>query len=81
MKTRSSVQYAKTNSETVVFYYRHIKVHTGEKTFTCVVCEQKFSYNNSLNLYNIMRPHTGENSFKCGLCSSGDPEGQGPLGP
>ena len=42
-------------------------IHTGEKPYTCTVCD--FACNQSSDLKRHMRIHTGEKPFKCNYCS------------
>ncbi|CAL1294269.1 unnamed protein product [Larinioides sclopetarius] len=40
--------------------------HTNEKSYSCNVCNKKFSQKNTLNVH--LRTHTNEKPFSCDLC-------------
>uniref|UniRef100_A0A8R1Y5K3 C2H2-type domain-containing protein n=1 Tax=Onchocerca volvulus TaxID=6282 RepID=A0A8R1Y5K3_ONCVO len=44
----------------------HKRIHTGEKSHKCNVCDNEFSDNRILNKHNST--HVLEKSFKCDLC-------------
>ena len=44
----------------------HQRCHTGEKPFTCKVCDESFRQNSHLKSH--QRCHTVENRFKCKIC-------------
>lgn len=45
---------------------RHIKIHSGLKSYICDVCSKAFIQ--SIDLVRHKRIHTGERPYKCKLC-------------
>ncbi|XP_064627760.1 zinc finger protein 554-like [Lineus longissimus] len=45
---------------------RHMRRHTGEKPYECLVCKRAFPHGNSLSRH--LKLHTGERPFKCSQC-------------
>ncbi|KAM9925426.1 hypothetical protein OXX80_010910 [Metschnikowia pulcherrima] len=46
---------------------RHMRSHTGEKSFACAECDKRFSESGDLTSH--MRSHTGEKPFACAECN------------
>ena len=47
-------------------FYRHIRIHTGDKPFQCKICARAFSRSDHLTTH--VRTHTGEKPFSCDIC-------------
>ncbi|XP_041635063.1 early growth response protein 4-like [Cheilinus undulatus] len=45
---------------------RHVRIHTGQKPFTCTICARSFSRSDHLTTHT--RTHTGEKPFSCDVC-------------
>lgn len=45
---------------------RHVKMHSGFKSYVCDVCSKAF--NQSIDLVRHRRIHTGERPYKCNFC-------------
>lgn len=48
----------------------HMRVHSGEKPYSCPICHQKFNYSSYVRGH-IRMMHTGERPYLCTVCGKG----------
>jgi len=44
----------------------HSRIHTGDRTYKCRMCDKAFSQSGHLNIH--MRVHMGDKPYKCHMC-------------
>ncbi|XP_055018442.1 uncharacterized protein LOC110154521 [Boleophthalmus pectinirostris] len=66
-KTQQCPFCAKTIKGTKQSLERHIRIHTGERPFSCSICNKTFSTKYDLNVH--IRSHTGEKPYSCSTCN------------